>query len=157
MSSLTIVIGCWESPARLAGATCPIATLTVAPASELRLWDHDARTLRFVRDLAGVVTIETSARWGDFAIEYAALIAQTFDGIVSVADEILGEVEIEPEMMTERELGITWRLLDDRAHAALVEYERVMKVKQLAWEATTAVGPNPLDRKPARDRVPAVK
>lgn len=150
--ALSIVIGCRRSPARLAGATSPIGTLTVAPPSELRLWDPDARTLRFVRDLAGVVTIESTPRWGDFAIEYAALVAQTYDGIVAVADEILGEVELAPDMLSERELGIAWRLLDDRAHAALDDYERAMKVKQLAWEATTAVGPNPLDRPPPHAR-----
>ncbi len=144
--SLAIVIACRRSPARLAGATSPIGTLTVAPAAELRLWDQDARTLRFLRDLGGIVTIESTPRWGDFAVEYAALIAQACDGIVAAEDEILGEVERDPAPLSERDLALAWRHLDDRAHAALDDYERAMKVKHLAWEATTAVVPNPLLR-----------
>lgn len=146
--SLTIVIACRRAPVRLAGATCPIATLVVAPPAELRLWDQDQRTLRFLRDLEGIVTIESSPRWGDFAIEYAALIAQAFDGIVSVADEILGdaEIDLDPRPISERELAFAWRALDDRSHAAVDSYDRAMRVKQLAWETKTAIGPNPLLR-----------
>ncbi len=146
--SLTIVIACRRSPARLAGATTPIGTLTVAPAAELRLWDQDARTLRFLRELAGVVTIESVSRWGDFAFEYAALVAQAFDGIVAVAGEILGDVEQDRAPLDrprcERDLAFAWRAVDDRAHAALDDYDRAMRVKHLTWEAAAASDSSPI-------------
>jgi len=142
---LTIVIACRRSPARLAGATCPIATLTVAPPSELSWWDETRRTLRLLRGLEGLVTIECQARWGDFAVEYAALVAQAFDGVVGVGGELFGEIsELEGlAPLTERQLTIAWRALDDRAHTTLDDYDRAMRVKQLAWEAATVVGTAP--------------
>lgn len=135
---LRIVIACRRSPARLVGATCPIATLVIEPSSELCWWDQDARTLRFMRDLAGIVTIETAPRWGDFAIEYAALIAQAFDGSVGLADEFLGEVPRDPEPITERELAFAWRELEERAQTTLSTYQRSMRIEQLSWEAPTS-------------------
>ena len=140
---LRIVIACRRSPGRLIGATCPIASLEVTAGEELCWWDQDARTLRFLRDLAGIVTIETAPRWGDFAVEYAALIAQAFDGMVGISDEFLGEVERDPEPISERQLAFAWRDLDDRSQTALHSYEQAMRVKHLAWEAPTAVGPAP--------------
>jgi len=132
--TLSIVIACRRSPGRLTGATCPIANVIVDPPGELSLWDQDARTLRFLRELAGVVTIETTPRWGDYAIEYAALIAQAFDGVVAVADEILGEVERDPVPISERDLALAWRTVDERAQAALTEYDHAMRIKQRARE-----------------------
>ncbi|MBA2542141.1 MAG: hypothetical protein H0V17_21045 [Deltaproteobacteria bacterium] len=129
MSSYSIVIACRRSPARLAGATCPIGSVVVTPPKELRLWDQHARTLRFHRDLS-IVTFTSAQRWADFAIEYAALIAHAFDGVVAVEDEVLGEVEIDPEPspLTDRELGLAWRTIDDRAQAALDDYDRAMRI-----------------------------
>jgi hypothetical protein len=136
---LTIGVACRRSPARLEGATCPIGRITVTRATELIWWDQEARTLRFMRDLEGIVTIETTPRWGDFAVEYAALVAQTFDGIVGVADEILGEVGV-AEPITERQLAFAWRELDDRAQIALENYEAAMRIKHLAWESALSGG-----------------
>ncbi len=135
---LRIVIACRRSPARLAGATCPIGTLVIEPPAELRWWDQDERTLRFLRHLEGVVTVETASRWGDFAVEYAALIAQAFDGLVGVADEFLAEVDREPAPISERDLAFAWRALDDRAQTSLEAYQQAMQIKHLAWDAPTA-------------------
>lgn len=110
----------------------------IEPPSELRWWDQDDRTLRFLRDLAGIVTIETAPRWGDFAIEYAALIAQAFDGIVGVADEVLGELDRDPAPISERDLAFAWRALEERAQTSLDDYQRSMRIEHLAWEAPTA-------------------
>lgn len=110
----------------------------IEPPAELRWWDQDSRTLRFLRELAGVVTIETAPRWGDFAVEYAALIAQAFDGMVGVANEFLGEVERDPAPISERELAFAWRAIDDRAQTSLDAYQQAMQIKHLAWEAPTA-------------------
>lgn len=141
---LRIVIACRRSPAGLVGATCPIATLVFEPSSELRWWDQDARTLRFMRDLAGVVTIETAPRWGDFAIEYAALIARAFDGSVGLADELVSEVDVDPVPITERELAFAWRDLEGRSQLALDAYQQAMQINHLAWEAPTAQSSRPL-------------
>ncbi len=107
----------------------------IEPPSELRWWDQDSRTLRFLRELAGIVTIETAPRWGDFAVEYAALIARSFDGMVGVANEFLGEVECEPAPISERELAFAWRAIEERAQTALDDYQRTMRIDHLAWEA----------------------
>jgi hypothetical protein len=131
VSTFSVVIACRRSPARLAGATCPISDLAVEAPRELRLWDPEARTLRFHRELAGIVTLTSNFRWADFVTEYAALIAHAFDGIVTVADEVLAEVEIEPdpEPLSDRDLAFAWRAIDDRAQSALDDYDRAMRVK----------------------------
>jgi hypothetical protein len=110
----------------------------IEPPRELRWWDQHGRTLRFLRDLEGLVTIETAPRWGDFAVEYAALIAQAAGGIVGVADELLGEVDRDPSPISERDLALAWRALEERAQTSLDDYQRAMRIEHLAWEAPTA-------------------
>ena len=42
------------------------------------------------------------------------------------------------------ELALSWRAVDERAHAALEDYDRAMRLEHLTWEATTASDSRPV-------------
>jgi hypothetical protein len=121
------VIACRQSPTKLVGATCPIGTVHVTAARDLRLWYPQQRTTRLHRahELGGIVTLTTSYRWGDFAEEYVELIARACDGIVAIdgeANELL-----DPLPISDRELAVEWRVLDARARRAIEDHDRALR------------------------------
>ncbi len=134
MSTFSVVIACRRSPVRLLGATSVVCVVDVESPRECRLWDPEARTLRFHRDLAGIVTLTGQFRWADFITELAALIAHASDGIVAVADEVLGDVKVtpHPDPLGDRDLALAWRAIDNRARVALDDYHAAAAAKVVA-------------------------
>jgi len=132
--SLEILVAVRRSPAELVGAKAPIAVIDVGAPHRMWLWYPRERTTRLHRDsdLAGVVTVTCVARWADFAIEYAKLIARGFDGIVAIDGEVL-DVELDPPLDS-RDLAIAWHELDARAAASLETHQQATHRERLAWD-----------------------
>jgi len=133
--TLEIVIACRQSPAQLVGAASPIAIIEVGAPHQMWLWYPRERTTRLHRDrdLAGIVTLTCVARWADYALAYAELIARGCDGIIAIDGEVEGNDDLAP--LDERELAIAWRELEERALTALNEHERATHRERLAWES----------------------
>ncbi len=133
--TLEILVACRRSPAAIVGASTPIAVLDVGASHRMWLWYPRERTSRLLREtqIAGVVSILSTARWADFAIGYASLIARTFDGVAAIEREVQ---DTEPVALDERALAIAWRDLDSRAAAAVDDHQRATRRGQLAWEAS---------------------
>jgi hypothetical protein len=124
-SSIAITIACRRSPAKVAGAKSVIGSVEVKPADPIQVWYPDERTTRIHRDLAGIVTITCQLRWADYGIQYASLIARTFDGIVS-EDGQASPVD-DGRLLNERELAYAWRDLELRALSAVEDHDRAMR------------------------------
>jgi hypothetical protein len=124
-SAIVIVIACRRSPAKVAGARSAIGSVDVGPAAPIQIWYPDERTTRIHRDLAGIVTITCPLRWADYGIQYASLIARTFDGIVSEDGEA-SPVD-DGRLLNERELAYAWRDLELRAMSAIQDHERALR------------------------------
>lgn len=124
-STISIVIACRRSPAKVDGAKSAIGTIEVSPAMPVRIWYPEERTTRLHRDIAGLVTIHCQLRWADYGLQYASLIARTFDGIVAEDGEA-SPIE-DGRLLSERELCYAWRDLDLRAQSALEDWHRATR------------------------------
>jgi hypothetical protein len=122
---IEIVIACRRSPAKVDGARSAIGTIEVAPAAPIRIWYPVERTTRLHRDIAGIVTIRCQLRWADYGLQYASLIARTFDGIVAEDGEA-SPID-DGRLLAERELCYAWRDLDLRAQSALEDWHRATR------------------------------